>query len=100
MLTLTPYFCLGGLPFPFLAKVIMSHVTISNRHVFNKAIMASFVILGWKMATEAHFATQAACIHSPSPLLDSQSKEGDRHGALFLPMFMFFLLTPLGFPYI
>lgn len=76
----------------------MSHVAVFNRQVFNKAIMASFVILGWEMATEDHFTTQAVCVHS-GPLLDSQSKEGDRHGALFPPyVYVFFSSLLSGFP--
>lgn len=65
MLRLTRYFCLWGLPFPFLANAIMSHFTIFNRPDFNEAIMALFVILGWEMAIEEdHFTARAVCLLS------------------------------------
>ena len=48
---------------PWGFPCILSHLTIFNRPVFNEAIKALFIILGWKMAIEDHqFTAQALCL--------------------------------------
>ena len=48
---------------PWGFPCILGHLTIFNRPVFNEAIKALFIILGWKMAIEDHqFTAQALCL--------------------------------------